>query len=221
MSEQEKNRRVGVGLVGLGGFFLFTQIFNISLWGLIWPFFIILPGVPFLYGALNDRSGKNAGLIFPGLIISGTGLILLYQSLTGHWESWAYIWTLYPVFVGLGLQFEGERSGDRGNIQTGKGMVRYGLMALAGLAFLFEFIIFGNIFGGLTGLLWPLVLMGGGYYMLTQNRNESEPAKNTPKRKYAEPSADISPDLKRKIEEVLAEDDDEPEISQGNNLVDV
>ncbi len=206
MSERERNRQVGMGLVGLGAFFLLTQIFSISLW----PFFVILPGVPFLYGALNDKSGKNAGLIFPGLIIAGTGLILLYQSWTGHWESWAYIWTLYPVFVGLGLQFEGERSNNRGNIETGKGMVRYGLMALAGLAFLFEFLIFG----GLSGVLWPLVLMGGGYYLLRQNRTESEPVKNTSKRKYAEPSADINPDLKRKIEDVLAEDDDDLQVWQ-------
>lgn len=213
---ETNHRTAGYILVGAGGLFLLSQIFGFSLWGLIWPLFILIPGLPFLYGALNDESGKNAGLIFPGIIITGTGLIFLYQSITGHWESWAYIWSLYPVMVGMGLQFNGSRNGSKGEVKTGEAMVRYGLIAFAALAFLFEFIIFG--IGGILGGLWPLLLLGGGAYLLMKNNDKpttaARPRHNLtvsekPKRIYDDGlSAEISPDLKRKIEAALAEDED-------------
>src|SRR5687767_10207750 len=99
MIQQDRGRTItAVGLIGLGILFLLGQVFGFSLFSVLWPFFVILPGAAFLYGAFTG--GKNAaGLAVPGSVITGTGLILLYQSLTNHWESWAYAWTLYPVFV--------------------------------------------------------------------------------------------------------------------------
>lgn len=223
-STSSNNRSAGMILLGLGAFFLLSQIFNFSLWALLWPLFIIIPGLPFLYGAYHDESGKNAGLIFPGLLITGTGLMLLYQSVTGHWESWAYAWTLYPVLVGVGLQFNGSRNRNKSEVKTGEGMVRYGLMAFAGLALLFEVFIFG--LGGLFGSLWPLLLLGGGAYLLMKNQNTTtsttvKPKREVriadkPKRSYDDgPSAEINPELRRKIEAALAEDDEKAASNGG------
>ncbi len=39
----------------------------------------------------------------PSIIVGGIGGILAYQDYTGHWESWSYLWTLIPGFVGLGI----------------------------------------------------------------------------------------------------------------------
>src|SRR5215813_518898 len=111
---RERGRAIGaVTLIGLGLLFLLGQILNVSIFSFLWPFFVIIPGAAFLYFAITG--GKNtAGLAVPGTVVTGTGLILLYQSLTNHWESWAYAWTLYPVFVGLALTFMGRRMGDSG-----------------------------------------------------------------------------------------------------------
>ena len=59
-------------------------------------------------------------------IVTGTGLILLYQNSTGRWQTWAYIWALYPVFLGLGLMFLGRRTDDEGTRRAGRGFVTWG-----------------------------------------------------------------------------------------------
>lgn len=110
-------------LIGLGVLFLLAQIFNFSFLGTLWPLIVMLPGLVFLYIALTGGK-QSAGFVFPGAIITGTGTILFYQNLTNHWESWAYAWTLYPVFVGMGLVFMGRRTGNEGQYQTGQNMMR-------------------------------------------------------------------------------------------------
>ena len=35
----------GLGLIGLGGLLLLGELFHLNFWGLLWPFFIIGPGV--------------------------------------------------------------------------------------------------------------------------------------------------------------------------------
>lgn len=224
-SNTQTNKALGAALLGLGLLFLVTQIFNISLIGLLWPLFVMLPGVPFLYAAWNGGEDQS-GLIFPGLIISGIGAILLYQNITGHWESWAYAWALIPAFVGLGLRFQGERTGSDEEANTGRHMVRYSLMAFAGFALFFEVLIFGSIFSGLMGILLPLALLGGGIHLIMKNNHDAVDEFDAPvkvkndlskhKRKHDNddsrpfeegPSPEIDPELRRKINEALADDD--------------
>lgn len=173
--ENPQNRNyLALSLIGLGVFFFLNQIFNfVNIGGMMWPFFVIVPGVIFLYLALTGDRTKT-GFIFPGLIITGTGVILLYQSLTGHWESWAYIWSLYPGMVGLGLRFNGERTGKPKEIESGREMMRWSLIAFAAFFFLFEVIIFG----GLTSWM-PVVLVGAGALLLmSQKKSEKAKRKN-------------------------------------------
>ena len=201
-------------LIGLGVLFLAAQIFNFSFLGTFWPLIIVAAGLPFLFGAING--GKNqAGLIFPGMIISGTGLILLYQNFTNHWASWAYAWTLYPVFVGAGLWFMGRRTGDNNQYHTGQNMVRWGITAFAGFWVLFEVIIFGGGDRFFGNLLVPILLIGAGLFMLFR-RNSDTPAKRKvdvyteykPKRQNG--YRGYSDDLQAKIDAALAEPDDVP-----------
>jgi hypothetical protein len=174
LDNREQNSRLGYLLLGIGILFLANQWFGFNLSGILWPFFVIAPGAAFLYIAVTGDKSK-AGFAFPGAIITGTGAILLVQSLTGHWESWAYIWALYPAFVGMALQFHGRRVGKQKDIDTGREMTRWSMTALAiGFVF-FELMIFGN-FGGLA--LW-LVL--GGILLLVMGRNGA-----TEKRKHDE-----------------------------------
>jgi hypothetical protein len=116
---QDRGRSItAFSLIGLGVLFLLSQIFGFSLFSLLWPLFVIIPGAAFLYFAITGDK-KMAGLAVPGTVITGTGLILLFQSITGYWQSWAYAWTLYPLFVGLALTFMGQRPGMKGRIKPG------------------------------------------------------------------------------------------------------
>jgi hypothetical protein len=201
-------RNIGaLALIGVGILFLMTNVFGIELnfWGAAWPFFVIVPGAVFLWLAVTG--GKQAlGFVFPGAIVTGTGLILLAQNLTNYWESWAYVWTLYPVFVGAALLFHGSRTGEQAQSNTGRNLVRGGLTAFLILGAIFELFIFERV-GGIGTLLVPLLLIGAGVFMLRGRRSQASAAPQfKAKRKN---DSDINPNLQRQIDEALAEDEPE------------
>ncbi|NWF69322.1 MAG: hypothetical protein HXY40_09560 [Chloroflexi bacterium] len=194
----------GIVLIGLGLFFFATQIFDFGdMMDRLWPFFVIIPGLAFVAGALGSKA--SAGLMVPGSIVTGTGAILLYQNISGNWESWAYMWTLYPVFLGLAFMFMAARSDNDRIGQRGRGFVAWGLIGLVGLGALFELVIWGD-FGSLTNIVLPLLMIGVGVYLLLR-RGTLPMLMNDEKPKMSGPSADITPNLKRKIDEALKEED--------------
>ena len=92
---------VGGGLVILlGVLLLLDRLFPDTLHLFSWPLIILAVGAVFFASGLGSRA---AGLVVPGTIIAGIGGILFWQNATGRWFSWAYVWTLIPGFVGLGL----------------------------------------------------------------------------------------------------------------------
>ena len=160
---------IALGLISCGLLFLMGQVFSL---GMLWPFFIILPGIPFLYFAFNGDE-NSSWLAIPGALITGTGLLLLYQSVTGHWASWAYAWTLYGVFLGGALMYAGERNHDKNVYQVG-----YGFVVVAGITFLFlgtffELLIFD---GFLRKFLLAAILIGVGVWLLMRDEEFSPPA---------------------------------------------
>jgi hypothetical protein len=219
MAQSQRNTFGAVLLIGLGLLFLIGQIFNINLWqmlGFSWPVFVMIPGVIFLALALTgDR--KMAGFAFPGSIITGTGAILWYQNLTDNWQSWAYVWTLYPAFVGLAMMFYALRNTDKKTYGVGRAMVNYSLIAfLAGAAFFELFIFHAN--GALTGWLLPLALIvGGGYLLVTgrggvslQKRKFSDVSFSSPRKNGYISHGD---DLQQRIDAAIREDDPvEPKV---------
>ena len=196
------------GLIGIGILFLLAQTFSFSLMGTLWPLLVIVPGAVFLYAAYTGDRGKS-GLAVPGAMITGTGLILFYQNLTNHWESWAYIWALYPVFLGLALTFIGRRTESAETYRVGNGFVKWGLVTFIGFWALFEILIFGSSNTLITTWL-PLIFIGAGILMLFQrgtiNLGGSK-KKKTGQSSNGYHAADINPDLRRKIDEALADQD--------------
>jgi hypothetical protein len=147
----------GILLILLGGFFFVTQMYPDIFGYVYWPFIVIGVGAAFLLAAILTRTG---GLAIPGCIVGGIGGILYYQAISGDWASWAYIWTLIPGFVGLGVIFAGLLSREHPRFDSG-GLV---LMAISAMGF----IIFGGTFGLNLGVgtLWPLFLIGIGVITL-------------------------------------------------------
>jgi hypothetical protein len=165
---------VGTALVGVGLFVLLTTIFGGGFIGVAWPFFVLAPGLLLFY-LVKQLGQKAAGLAIPASIISSVGLILFYQNLTGHWESWAYAWALVmPTALGMGLAVYGDLAHKEQIAEVGEKMARFGMgLFFLGLLF-FELLL--NISGIMTGIMWlivPLLLIAGGIYLRRTKRRHS------------------------------------------------
>ena len=147
---------IGVVLVLLGALLLLSQL-GVDLFSAGWPFFVIGPGLLFFL-AMVTRGRRGAPLAIPGSIITTVGLILLYQNASGHWESWAYAWTLiFPTAVGVGMMIQGVWAGDQPPIRTGSHFLVAGLVLFVTLAVFFEGVL--NL-GGFGDITWAAYLAG-------------------------------------------------------------
>ncbi len=104
-----------------------------------WPMWVIFAGAVLLVIGLLVGAPDMA---VPACIVAGIGGILYYQNATGRWESWSYMWTLIPGFVGIGSILAGLLGHDF------KQSVRQGLNTLVVSVILFA--IFGTIFNAWT-----------------------------------------------------------------------
>ncbi|MBI4674041.1 MAG: hypothetical protein HY741_20535 [Chloroflexi bacterium] len=124
-----------------------------------WPLLIVAAGALVLVGALLTWSPN---LMVPAAVIGGIGGILYWQNTTNNWASWAYVWTLIPAFVGVGIFLMHLM---QGNLR--QAIVAGGAPILVGLA---AFLIFASFFGaiGMFGQYWPLLLVLLGVILLAQ-----------------------------------------------------
>ncbi|MBI5960215.1 MAG: hypothetical protein HY866_15860, partial [Chloroflexi bacterium] len=156
---QNNRLMLAVGLIVLGGLFLMDM-------GMLWPLFVLVPGLFLLGVAIYGGKAGIAGFSIPGMLVTGTGALLFIQNLTGYWESWSYAWTLYGAFLGMGFMMMGQRLPDDGLHRVGQKFVQVSLMTFAAFAFFFEIII--GISGGL-GPLGPAALILIGLYLLSRD----------------------------------------------------
>jgi hypothetical protein len=145
--------------------FLLGEFFDLDLWGYLWPLIIIAFGLLFFIG-MATGGRQAAPLAVPGSIITTIGLILLVQSITGLWASWAYAWALIPTAVGVGLLITGRAQGQEGVRQTGSILVRVGLVLFLVFGAFFELLLNISGRGELGGLFWSVLLIGLGLYLL-------------------------------------------------------
>lgn len=147
------------GLLALAG-----QLFRVVDWGFLWPFAVI--GVGALFFVAMFAGGKeSAAFAIPGSIVGGVGLVLLFQNITGRWESMSYFWTLIVLFVGTGIYIMGWYAGDANQKRSGQGVMKVGFIL---------FIIFGAffemLFSSFSNLVFPvLLILLGGYLVLSRS----------------------------------------------------
>jgi hypothetical protein len=144
-------------LIVFGALILAVQLLpGLQLW-FSWPWIIIGFGVVML--VIGSATGVPA-LAIPACIIGGMGGILYYQTITGDWDSWAYIWSLIPGFVGVGIVLSGLLGGEGGEaVRAGGWLILISLVLFAA---------FGSLFGalGMMGDYWPVLLILLGLLLL-------------------------------------------------------
>jgi hypothetical protein len=160
---------VGTVLVVVGGLWLLSEVLGFDVWAIGWPFFIIIPGAILVVFGLASGSPRGAGAAIPGMMALIAGLLLLYQTTTGHWESWVYAWALIaPGGVGLALWLVGLRSNDE-EMRTGGRttfIVGIGLFAAGFVIFDLLIGISGRHYGSWGGVVVALLLVGAGTYLI-------------------------------------------------------
>jgi hypothetical protein len=98
------NLIAGVTLLTIGVIALVGNIFLATKAWKIWPVVIILIGIGLTIPGFFGISRRGLGSFFiPGIPVLTTGAILLYASLTGHWEVWSVAWTLEILGLALGF----------------------------------------------------------------------------------------------------------------------
>ena len=159
----------GVALIVVGGLWLLAETTGIDILSLAWPLFIVIPGVVLLLAGLGARNG----LVVAGTIVTTVGLILWYQAITDHYESWAYAWALVgPTAGGVGGWLLGRIRDDEGQQREGRTAARTGLVLFViGLVF-FEGVIgiSGRDWGTFGDILVPALVIAFGAYLLMRGR---------------------------------------------------
>jgi hypothetical protein len=158
------NLALGLLLILLGVGFMAVQLVpGLRAWMDIeysWPLIVVGVGVFLL--VLGLLTGAPA-MAVPACIVGGIGGLLYWQNATSNWESWAYVWTLIPGFVGVGVVLSGLLGGEtRQSVLGGVWLILISLVLFA---------VFGSFFGalGLVGPYWPVLLIALGLLLLLRS----------------------------------------------------
>ena len=172
MSRQNRTQlALGILLVLIGVWFIAVRQVPIlkpfSNLNLDWPFYVIGAGVVLLLIGLVTDAPRMA---IPAAIVAGIGGILYYQNISQDWQSWNFMWTLIPGFVGVGNILAGL-FGDDTRHNIGRGI---NLIVISAVLFLIFAAIFNriNILGnyGAAGLLILLGLYVIGRGLMSSRR---------------------------------------------------
>jgi hypothetical protein len=167
------NAGLGIILIAIGGLLLIQRVTGLDVWHLLWPLFVIGPGVVFLAFAVG--SGQS-GLAIPGTIITTTGMILFVQNAFGLWQTWAYAWALVaPTSVGLGIWLAGFLSGNLHQQAAGRKVATIGIILFVGFAAFFEIIFSLSGFWHVraSGIIIGLLFVIGGFLLIRPRRDPS------------------------------------------------
>lgn len=171
-----RNRQIGsltagVFLIGFGLLALASQLFRgFDFWRTFWP--LILIGIGIVFFAAMFASGRSGGgLAIPGAIFTGIGLLMFFQNITGHWESWAYGWTVILMSVGVGIYLSGWWSGREHQRAAGTRVFGIGLILFVVFGAFFEMVFQSSQLAQIIFAAALIVL--GGYPILTRSRHFS------------------------------------------------
>jgi hypothetical protein len=161
------NRGLGIALVIIGALVLIGQMMDLAAFG--WTLFVIVPGAAMLAVAfLGNRDA--AGLAVPGSIVTTVGLILLVQSATGTFHTWAYAWGLVLAATGFGAFLHAALREDEAEQRSSLKLAGLGLALFAGFGAFFELFVFGGLSGWVWRYVLPIALIVAGIVLLLRRQ---------------------------------------------------
>lgn len=153
----------GIALIILGVIFLLPNFTSLG-WNAIWPLFVLAPGIWFFFLFVADRT--KYGVLMPASIVTVTGALLLYCSLT-DWSSMEDLWPFFIIAPGIGflLMYQFGRK-EPGLLVPAAVLIVLGLVFLIGM--------------NLQEYFWPIVLIAVGLFMLLRGRKSPGMAEQSP-----------------------------------------
>lgn len=139
----------------------------------LWPFFVLIPGISLLYASRQNEDRKEAFEMYSGgVMTTATGAILLFQAITDNWESWAYIWAVYPLLGAGYLEYaKGMLDNNERKMREGRTQMKVWALVLGVSALVFEVFIFQNLSAVGIGML---LLVAGAVLMRNQKREAAQ-----------------------------------------------
>ena len=168
---QRRQALPAYGVIGIGVALLITNLFGFPLIEVLWPGFVLAPGLMLLwpaYSSTPERQSRLAFLAVPGAIMITVGTLLFVMNITNHFEAWAYSWPLVIASVAWGLMYVRRFEPEHRVHHNGYNFLRLMVLLAMGFAVFFELIIFGSF-----NPLLPLGIIGYGVYLLVKNRREA------------------------------------------------
>jgi hypothetical protein len=175
----EENRKLqrsqswpAYGVIAIGVSLLVSQIFGFELIDVLWPGFVLAPGLLLLwpaYKATPERPSRVGFLAVPGAMFLTVGTLLFIMNLSNYFEAWAYSWPLVFASVAWGLMYMRRFEPTHKVHHTGYNFMRLMVLLAMGLVVFFEVIVFGSV-----NPLLPLGVIGLGVYMLVKERRTAK-----------------------------------------------
>lgn len=134
-----------------------------NIWAWLWPVNVLSLALGFFVAAVYSRS---IWLVVPAVIIGMTGLVLQFCALTGMWASWAVLWPVEPLAVGLALLIVAVKKHS-----TGLFIAAFTLWGVAGIGWV-SMLLTTTVFGSkvaLFNLAGPVAFMLVGGLLLAWN----------------------------------------------------
>jgi hypothetical protein len=153
-------------MIVIGAGLLLAHIFRVELISVLWPGFVIAPGLLLLWPSQRSNEQYNHPLSFlavPGAFITAVGVLLFVMNITNHFEAWAYAWTLPMAAAAAGLSYVYRFDPTHSIHEKVQKFSQVMLYLFIGFATFFELVIFGSFNPWL-----PLALIAYGIYMVVK-----------------------------------------------------
>ena len=135
----------GVPVLTTGAILLYASVLDAwRAWEWLWPLEILALALGFLLAAIYMRA---IWLLFPAIVVGANGALLQFCALTDLWESWAVLWTIEPLSVGLAFLIVNLRRHSKGLFVAGVIMCTIAALGLIGMTAVFPRWVLVNALG--------------------------------------------------------------------------
>ena len=150
----------GVPILATGAVLLYASVFDAwHAWEWLWPLEVLAVAMGFLLASIYMRS---IWLLLPAILVGANGVVFQFCALTGLWESWAVLWTIEPLSLGLAFLIINLRQRSRGLFVAGVILCAVAGIGLIGMTAIFPRWILINALG-------PAILLIVGILMLVSS----------------------------------------------------